>query len=378
MALKNKIGPITAVVVAAAAVTWMVIGGNGITVSPTDTDTHSQNTTTPSAGFPQTNQSVDNPSNKSQVAYPVQATTLTAQVIEMHLPLSGSTMAEDTLQLMNSYPGRVTKRAVEQGQFVEQGETIVQIDTRTLALQLEQASLLVKQKQLELDGIKKLNLTNLSSKVNVAQAETDLASAKATERALQVDVENANVTAPFSGVLNSLEVQEGQVLAAGASIGHLVSVNPIKISVNVPQNKIQHIDLGTQGSILLESGYETEGFVSYISAVADTSSRTVRVEMEVANPDNRIAAGLTAKVDFLLDMQRAHPLSPALLTLDDAGNTAIKTIDIDNQVVIVPVEIIKSERAQVWVRGLPDNVNIITVGQGFVSAGDLVKAHYTR
>lgn len=376
MALKHKIGPITAVVVAAVAVSWMMIGGNGITVSPSD-DQH-QNKTAPSSGYSTTSSSIDNTSDKNQVAYPVQAKTLTADLIEMHLPLTGSTMAADTLQLMNSYAGRVIKRAVEQGQFVEQGKTIIQIDTRTLALQLEQASLLVKQKQLELDGIKKLNLTNLSSKVNVAQAETELASAKATERALQVDFENADVTAPFSGVLNSLEVQEGQVLAAGASIGHLVSVNPIKISVKVPQNKIQHIDLGTQGSVVLESGYEAEGFVSYISAVADTSSRTVRVEMEVANPDNRIAAGLTAKVDFLLDMQRAHSLSPALLTLDDAGNTAIKTIDLNNEVVIMPVEIIKSEREQVWVRGLPDNVNIITVGQGFVSAGDLVKAHYSR
>ena len=235
---------------------------------------------------------------------------------------------------------------------------------------------MVKQRTLELDGVKKLAVNNFSSKVNVAEAETELAAAKASERALLVDLENANLTAPFDGVLNTLNVQEGQVLANGTAVGTVVSLNPIKVSVNIPQNKIQLITLGVQGDIRLESGYETYGFISYINATANESSRTIQVEMQVENPDNVIPAGLTATVDFILDKQEAHAFSSALLTLDDSGRTAIKTIDINNEVVVSPVEIIKSERDKVWVTGLPDNVNIITVGQGFVSAGDKVEAHY--
>ncbi|UTV97861.1 efflux RND transporter periplasmic adaptor subunit [Marinomonas rhizomae] len=362
MELKSKVGPITAVVVAVATVTWMIAGGNGVTVSPTG-KTPNENT-------------VSSQSTESKLAYPVQAKTLITKTIEMHLPLSGKTLADETLQLINTYPGRITKLPVEKGRFIKKGSSILQVDTRTLKAQIEQAGLLIKQKQLELDGIRKLNAGNFTSKVNLAQAETDLASAKATKEALLIDLENANVTAPFSGILNTLNVQEGQVLAAGAAIGTLVSVNPIKVSVNIPQNKIQFIKLGTQGNIRLESGYEAQGFVSYISTTANESSRTISVEMQVDNPDNAIPAGLTAAVDFVLDEQRAHAFSPALLTLDDSGRTAIKTISIDNTVVVSTVEIIKSERDQVWVRGLPDNVNIITVGQGFVSAGDKVEAHY--
>jgi membrane fusion protein, multidrug efflux system len=362
MDLKSKVGPITAIVVAVAAVTWMFLGDNGITTSPTET-------------APKENM-ISSQTAESKQAYSVQAKTLIAQSIEMHLPLSGKTLVDESLQLINSYQGRITQLPIEKGQFVKKGRTIAQIDTRTLKIQIEQAGLLVKQKQLELDGIKKLNLQNLSSKVNLAQAETDLASARATEKALLVDLENANITAPFSGILNTLEVQEGQVLAVGTNIGTLVSLNPIRISVNIPQNKIQQVKLGTQGNVRLESDYETQGFVSYISATANESSRTITVEMQVDNPDNKIQAGLTAAVDFILDEQKAHAFSAALLTLDNSGRTAVKTIDIDNTVVMMPVEIVKSERDQVWVRGLPDNVNIITVGQGFVSAGDKVEAHY--
>jgi len=72
----------------------------------------------------------------------------------------------------------------------------------------------------------------------------------------------------------------------------------------------------------------------------------------------------------------AHAFSAALLTLDDNGHTAVKTLNIDNEVVVSPVEILKSDRDQVWVSGLPQNINLITVGQGFTKAGDIVDAYY--
>lgn len=362
MELKNKVGPITSVVVIAMAVGWMIVGGNGVTVSPSES--------------PQENNTVSVQTAESKLIYSVQAQTSTARTIEMHLPLSGTTEADETLSLINTYPGKITHLPIEKGSFVKKGTPLLQIDTRTLKAEIDQAKLLVKQRTLELDGIKQLAANNYSSKVSLAQAETELASAKSTERRLLVDLENATLTAPFSGILNTLDVQEGQVIAAGDTIGTLVSLNPLKVSVNIPQNKVQQIKLGTPGEIRLESGYEAEGFVSYINTTANAASRTITVEIQVDNPDNVIPAGLTASVDFIIDEQKAHAFSPALLTLDDSGKTAIKTIDINNRVVISPVTIVKSERDQVWVSGLPDNVNIITVGQGFVSAGDKINAHY--
>ncbi|MCB5162781.1 efflux RND transporter periplasmic adaptor subunit [Marinomonas algarum] len=364
MALKNKVGPITAIVVTVSAVAWIVLGGNGITVSPDISQPNNVEQASPSV------------TPEQKAAYPVQAKTLIAQSIEIHLPLSGTTLANEVLDVINTYPGRVMSRPVEQGQFVTSGTVLTQIDTRILDLEMQQAELLIKQRQLELDGIKRLNSNNLASKVNLAQAETDLATAKAHKQTLLVDRENATVTAPFSGIVNALHIQKGEVLSAGSLVGTLISLDPLKISVHVPQNKIHHISLGTQSTIRLESGDEIESFVSFISATANETSRTIRVEMEIPNPNNAIPAGLTASVDFLLDHQRAHAVSPALLTLNDAGNTSIKTINMDNRVVVTPVEIVKSERSQVWVRGLPDNVDIITVGQGFVSAGDTVQARY--
>lgn len=369
MKLKNKLGPITAVVVTFAAVTWMVIGGNGITTSPSETSSQ-----TPSHSSLASSDQPNTAQNKN--AYPVQAKSLVAESVELHISLTGKTLASESLLLINSYAGRITDLKVEKGQLVNKGQSLLQIDNRTLTMELAQANLLVKQRQLELDGIKQLNLENFSSRVNLAQAETELAAAKSTQSTLRVHLENASVTAPFSGVINSLDVKQGQVLSSGAEIGTLVSLDPLKVSVNIPQSRIHQISLGTQASIRFESGDRVDGMVSFISAIANEASRTIAVEILVNNPNNRIQSGLTASVDFTLDEQLAHSFSAALLTLDNAGQTAVKTLDVNNVVVLSPVDVIKSDRENVWVSGLPTNVNIITVGQGFVSPGDSVTVHY--
>lgn len=369
MKLKNKLGPITAVVVTFAAVTWMVIGGNGITTSP------SENFSQLSAISPSSLQ----PNNdQDQNGFPVQAKRFEAKPVELHISLSGKTLANESLVLVNNYAGRVTDLKGERGQFIDKGDSILQIDNRALTMELSEANLLVKQRQLELDGIKLLNRDNFSSRVNQAQAETALAAAQSIQNALRINLENANLTAPFSGFLNSLDVTKGQVLPAGVEVGTLVSLNPLKIQVDIPQNRIHQITLGTQATIRFTNNDETDGTVSFISTTANDVNRTITVEIQVDNSNNLLRSGLTASVDFILDQQLAHALSPALLTLDDTGQSAVKTINSKNLVELSPVEVIRSTRNIAWVGGLPKNVNIITVGQGFVSIGDKVNPHYTH
>jgi multidrug efflux system membrane fusion protein len=70
----------------------------------------------------------------------------------------------------------------------------------------------------------------------------------------------------------------------------------------------------------------------------------------------------------------AHRLSPARLTLDDEGTVGVKIVDEAGAVEFVPADIALSSSDGIWVAGLPATATIITVGQGFVSAGTRVNA----
>lgn len=368
MTLKSKLGPITAVIIVVAVACWLLIGGKGIITAKHES--HQTDTST----------SLDKAPNNSQHQHApiasVQVETLHAQTVDLHLKLSGQTMAGETLELHNQYAGKITQLNVKKGELVKEGTPLLKIDTRTLISQLNEATLLVNQRRIELDGITKLNKSNLTSQVNLAEAKTKLATAQSNLKQLEIQLENATLTAPFTGVMNTVDVKQNQQLAKDATVGSLVSLDPLHIRVAIPQNKIELIQLGSKGNIKLESGYSATGSVIYVSAIANQESRTIPVELTIANPGQTIPAGITADVDFALNKRQAHAFSAALLTLDDAGRTAVKVVDDKNIVQLIPVTTLKSQRDQIWVDGLPDTVTLITVGQGFVKAGDKVDPHF--
>lgn len=366
MDLKSKAGPITAVTVLGAAVVWMAVGGNGITQA------QAQNASS-SASAPAVEQKV---SDETLLKKKVQAQVIRAQIMADSITLSGTTQPSKEIQLTSGAAGKVRNILFEKGDYVKEGKAILSIDTRALKADIANAKALIAQRQLELDGAVKLKKQKYSSAVNVATSKADLTSAKAALRTLEIDLENTRLIAPFSGILNTLDVEVGQLVQSNAAIGNFVSINPLTIEINVPQNKISRIQQGLNANVQLSTGDIVEGTVSYVSSVADNDTRSIAIEIKVPNQDNKIPAGITAHVDLALPQRMAHAFSAALLTLDDDGKTAVKTLNIDNEVVVSPVEIIKSDRDQVWVSGLPQNINIITVGQGFTKAGEIVDAYY--
>jgi multidrug efflux system membrane fusion protein len=72
----------------------------------------------------------------------------------------------------------------------------------------------------------------------------------------------------------------------------------------------------------------------------------------------------------------AHKVSPALFTLNDAGDLGVRTIDDDNVVEFFKVVIVEDTNEGAWVTGLPDTVTLITVGQEFVLTGETVDPVY--
>jgi multidrug efflux system membrane fusion protein len=112
--------------------------------------------------------------------------------------------------------------------------------------------------------------------------------------------------------------------------------------------------------------------VGFIGGNADQQTRTFRVEVTVDNPDSVMPAGLSARINIPTGQARGHFISPAILSLGTDGTLGIKTVQADSTVAFAPVEIVRAQTDGIWITGLPEKADIITVGQGFVNAGDAV------
>lgn len=106
------------------------------------------------------------------------------------------------------------------------------------------------------------------------------------------------VTSPISGVLQQLEVREGMTLAAGQTLATINGLRTVWLEVAVPEAEAKGLHNGQQVEARLPAipGEVLSGSIAAILPQANLDSRTLRVRVELANPDGRLRPGLTAQV----------------------------------------------------------------------------------
>ena len=134
------------------------------------------------------------------------------------------------------------------------------------------------------------------------------------------------------------------------------------------------MDIGDSAIVKFDQGAEQQATIRYKSSMADAGTRTFKVELSLPNPDMIMPAGLSVEADLVLDQVQAFLVSPAMLSLDEAGNPGIKWVDQNSRVQFTRVDVVKTEQLGIWLAGLPKHARVIVRGHGFVREGDLVQA----
>ena len=137
----------------------------------------------------------------------------------------------------------------------------------------------------------------------------------------------------------------------------------------VPETDIGRVDLGATAGGRLTEGGDVIGDVTFVSRSADPTTRTFRVEITVPNPDLRLRDGQTAEIGIQAQGALAHLLPQSALTLDDNGALGVRIVDSDSAAQFREITLLRDTPQGVWVTGLADEVDVIIVGQEYVTDG---------
>ncbi len=288
--------------------------------------------------------------------------------------ITATTKPSKTLEVKAETSGKLLKKLVSKGDKVEKGDVLFKVEMDDRIERKLEAEAKLERYKLEYKVAQKLQKKNFSTETNLAAAKAELEAAKTRLTQIRLEIENTIITAPFSGIVNNTFTEEGDFINIGKPLAKLIVIDPILFDASITEQNISKLKLGTPGNAELLSGTKAEGVISYISAMADSSTRTFHIEFESSNNDMAILAGLTSELCLNNDNLSAHKISPSILSLDDHGRIGVKAISSDSTVKFIPVQIINSSSNITWVSGLPAQVEVITVGQGFVKKGDLVVA----
>ena len=296
----------------------------------------------------------------------------TSQPYTVTLVVTGRTAASRELALRVETSGQVESIAATEGDYIEEDALIVELAGDDRALQLARAQSLLEQRQIEADASAELAESGWRAKTTDAGIRADLQEARAELAAIQLDIARTRITAPFSGALESLDVEIGDVVDVNTRIGTLYDLDPILVVGAVSEREVGALRLGEPGSARLITGDTVKGTLRFIGKVAEPETRTFRIELEVPNPQHTLPAGLTADIVLPLLTVTAHFVSPAALSLADDGTLGVKIVDGEDIVRFVPVTVVADAADGIWIAGLPESVTLITVGHDYVAAGQKV------
>lgn len=299
-----------------------------------------------------------------------------AAPVEQRLTLYGDVEPTQVATVRARTDGLVESVA-EQGTVVAPGDELAQLSTDDREARLARGQAQVANAQRSYEAAQQLAERNVGPQSDVQARLAELEAARAELRAIELDIENTTLRAPISGVINRVIAEVGAYVAAGGEVIEIVDNDPLIAVVHVQQSQIVNVRAGMPAAVTIIGGRETEGRVSFVSPLADATTRTFRVEIEVPNPEGLIPAGISAEVVLVTATVDAHHLSSALLRLDEQGRLGLYTVREDDSVGFKPVEIVMADSSGIWVTGLDERDRLVTISQGAVAAGEAVLVEET-
>lgn len=287
--------------------------------------------------------------------------------------LYGRTEANREVEVKAETPGLVIATPVTEGRRIKRGTTLCRQDVDARQANLDQALASLEARKLDYESSKTLVDKGYRSSVQLKSLQAAVDGAQASVKQAEIELDNVNMRAPFSGIFDSQMAEVGDYLLPGQACGRLIEMNPLIVTVELTETQVGEIKIGQSADVKLATGEAVTGKIHFIEANANSATRTFHTEIKVPNADYALRGGVTATVKIKAGTVKAQHVPSKILTLDSDGTLGVRYVDYDNRVGFAVVKQIDEDSNGIWVTGLPESTRIIVQGQDYVSVGTEVK-----
>lgn len=296
----------------------------------------------------------------------------TAEPVTLFFQAEGQAQPDRDTSIRAETSGDVAEVLVMEGEDVDGGAVVARLSATRAEADLRRAQEELARAQREFDNASQLLERGVATADRVSQARATLAAAEASVTTAKEAIESLEIRAPFAGRIESLTLDAGEFVQAGAEVGRIVDNSPLMVAIQVPQQALGRVKSGQTATVTFITGEEREGRVSFVSTAANSETRTFLTRITVSNESGAIPAGISAEIRIPTGEVEAHFVQPSTISLSPEGRLGVKTVGDDDRVVFHPIKVVRAEIDGLWVTGMPETSRIITVGQGFVSEGEEV------
>ncbi|CAM5464365.1 MdtA/MuxA family multidrug efflux RND transporter periplasmic adaptor subunit [Eoetvoesiella caeni] len=318
---------------------------------------------------------------------PVKIAVAQSEPINVVLKAIGTVTAYNTVTVNSQVAGQLKKVAFQDGQKVQAGDLLFQIDPRAYQVQLDQALGQQKQNQAQLDNARRdLQRYQLLYKQNsIAKQQVDtqaalvqqyLGSQKSDQAAVdsaRLQLSYTQITAPISGRVGFRSVDEGNLVSTSSTTGLVVitQTQPISAIFTLPQSQLaQVLEQMRAGQTLRVDLYDRDdikklatGELMSVDNQIDVATGTVKFKARFANEDEALFPNQFVNVRLLVSTQAGAVVIPTAALLQGSIGGFVYVVDDGNKVHIQPVTAGTIDGARVAiVKGLEAGQKVVTEG----------------
>jgi membrane fusion protein (multidrug efflux system) len=307
-------------------------------------------------------------------AIPVEIQNTTISIVDNTLDLSGNIEPIAMSNVGSPISGKIEKIFVKEGDFVKQGDLLVQMNDA----QLEQAKLKYQLSKLNYDRISKLHQEHAVSQQEFDQAKTMYENDKT---AYDFVLNSTQVRAPLSGVVTAKYLNDGEMFIlfpgqlGSPAIVTIMQISTVKVTVAVPEDYLPLVKRGKRATLTVDPypGRIFEGTISRINPTLNKNTRTFLVEIYVPNPKLELRPGMLASVKLYLGKTKTI-LVPIDAILKVPGSNIEYAYIVDRNIAHrIEVQTGKYFGDQISVTaGLQPNQKLVVVGQTNLRDGSAV------
>jgi len=253
---------------------------------------------------------------ESNLAEPTNAIRVKSEVVKKVMvsnpkSYSATVEPEQVATIGFSVPGTVTGVFVKEGQKVQVGQQLAQLDNQEFSNAYQIATASYDQVVDLYNRFTKLYEKGSLPERDYLDIKTKLAQAKASKNISAKQLNDANLKASFSGVVTMKSVEKGMVIAPGQPLLTVANLNEVFAKINVPESEINQFKKGQQAKLYIASlQKEFEGIIDLVNPQADPLTRAYMVKVRIKNSDLQILGGMLGDV-WLTDTQTEQIIIPA-------------------------------------------------------------------
>jgi membrane fusion protein (multidrug efflux system) len=327
------------------------------------------------AGTAAADEKKDEKDKKEKAPVPVNVTQIATGEISSYISATANLVAENQVKIIGEADGRVTQLLVDEGDYVQKGQTLAVLNRDDAEILLAKAKVRAENANVAYNRAKEMFQKELIPKGDYEKTEMEKSVADQELAEAQWRLSKTTIRAPFAGRVTERKTQVGSHVRIGEELFTVTDYDPLIALIYLPETDVLSLEEGRQVRLNLKAddSVKFEGRISQISPVVDTATGTVKVKIEAIQPPKMVRPGSFVSVNIIRETKGDAVLLPREAVIRELRDAHVFVIDGDKAAKRV-IELGIEEGVNVQVlSGVKAGEKVITAGQGGLKDGSPVK-----